>query len=69
MIVIMFFLWYVVVNFFVVLCIGGVIGFFYWCFGGYVGEDEFVMKWLIYKDLNGQRLIFMYEESDSDIEF
>lgn len=53
MIVIMFFLWYVVVNFFVVLCIGGVIGFFHWCFGGYVGEDEFVMKWLIYKDLNG----------------
>lgn len=69
MIATMFFSWHVAANFLVVLCIGGVIGFLHRRFGGYAGKDEFAMKRLIHKDSNGQRLISMHEESDSDIEF
>ncbi|XP_061169523.1 transmembrane protein 45B-like [Saccostrea echinata] len=68
MIATMFYAWHVAADFLLILCIGGVIAFIHRRCGGYGEKDEFAMKRLIHTGSNGQTLISMHEDSDSDIE-
>ncbi|XP_046342894.1 transmembrane protein 45B-like [Haliotis rufescens] len=70
MIATLYFTWHCGVNFVLVLLIGAVIAC---CYGrgngGHREEDEMSMKRLIHTGANGQTLVSLNDESDSDVEF
>ena len=68
MIATMFFTWHCGVVFLIMLAIGGVVACVHKRLNGY-SEESISMKRLIHTSSNGQTLISMNDDSDSDIEF
>jgi hypothetical protein len=69
MIATMFYAWHVAADLLLILCVGGVMGCIHRRCAKYYGEDQFAMKRLIHTGTNGETLISMHDDSESDTEF